>query len=228
MIRSLLILLLLGTSAFADDPTPVDDLNVIVAPKECLGTGKRNDPFVFDSSTRCVLKLTGKSAPVVWDLEDAPKDIEPLDRALVFSLAEPGNYLVIAQFEGGFAKAWFEIKGPNGPPSPVNELAARLRAALVGSDAKTDAVKFAEAMRGVADLIEKNPPKVHKSLMAIWTTTLEAVEWPAKKYPLLPDVGRLAIPTADETTAIETAQLAVIVANLRTLQKTAEGIANGK
>ena len=230
MLRSIavLLLLLLGSPAFADDLTPVDDLSVIVAPKECSGTGKRADPFVFTSGTKCVLRLTGKSATVVFDLEDAPPDAEAIDRVLIFSLAEPGDYLVIATFDGGFAKAWFTIKGANGPPPPPqNVLAAKLKAALVGADAKTDAVKFAEAMRGVADSIEKTPPKVHKTLMAIWNTTLDAVEWPAKKYPLLPEVGRLAIPTADETTAIDAAQLSQIIMNLRLLQKTAEGIANG-
>lgn len=228
MIRTLAILLLLGSPAFADDPTPVDDLSVIVAPKECSGTGKRADPFVFNSGTKCVLRLTGKSATVAFDLEDAPPDAEAIDRVLIFSLAEPGDYLVIATFDGGFAKAWFRIAGPNGPPAPVNALAARLRVALAGADAAKDAVQFVEIVRGVADQIEASPPKVHKSLKALFATTLTATGWPAGKYPQLPDLWRSVIPSADETKEVTAAELADIVASMRLLQKTGEAIANGK
>lgn len=230
MLRYLCVFAFLCSPVLADDPvpTPVQDLSVIVADKAVTGTGKRNDPFVFDSSTKCILKLTGASAAVAWDTEDCPTSSEVIDRLLIFSLAEPGTYVVYARFDNGSAKAWFEIKGANGPPQPINALAARLRVALAGADAKADAVQFAAIMRGIADATEANPPTTHKPLKALWDSTLKSNAWPTGKYPLLPDVGRLAIPTADETMAIDAVQLAAIVANLRTLQKTAEAIGNGK
>lgn len=231
MFRYLVLLLpLLASPLLAQDPAPMpsQDRPVIIAPREAAGTGKRNDPFVFDASLKCILKLTGKSAAVQWDCEDAPADAEAIDHVLIFSLAAPGDYLVLAKFDGGYAKAWFTIKGPNGPPLPTNVLAARLRAALAGAEAAKDSVQFSEIMRGVADAVEATPPATHKPLKALWDATLKSNSWPAGKYPLLPDVGRMAIPTADETTPIDAVQLAAILANLRTLQKTAEAIGNGK
>lgn len=228
MIRYLAILLLLVSPVLAADPTPADDLSVIVASAGVSGTGKRNDPFVFDASTKCALRLTGKSAAVKWDLEDCPNDTEAIDRVLIFSLGQPGTYVVWAQCDNMTAKAWFEVRSGAGPPPVVNTLASKLRSALSGPDAAKDAVQFAAIMRGVADQAEISKPATYKPLKAMWDATLKGAGWPAGKYPLLPDVGRLAIPTAEENTPIDPAQLAAIVANLRVLQKTAEAIANGK
>lgn len=228
VIRYLAILLLLSGPVLAAEPDPTDDRSVIVASAGVSGTGKRNDPYLFTSDTKCALRLTGKSDAVKWDLDDFPSDAEAFDRIVIFSLAQPGTYLALVQFEGGYAKAWFEIRSGAGPPPVVNTLASKLRAALTGPDAAKDAVQFAAIMRGVADQAEISKPATHKPLKAMWDATLKGAGWPAGKYPLLPDVGRLAIPTAEETTPIDATQLAAIVANLRVLQKTAEAIANGK
>lgn len=230
MLRYLCVFAFLCSPVLANDPapTPVQDLSVIVADKAVTGSGKRNDPFVFDSSTKCILKLTGASAAVAWDTEDCPTSSEVIDRLLIFSLAEPGTYVVYARFDNGSAKAWFEIKGANGPPQPVNALAAKLKAALTGPDAKADAVQFTAIVRGVADQIEANPPKVHKSLKALFTTTLGGTGWPAGKYPQLPDLWRSILPSVDETKEITQAELRELVAAMRLLQKTGESIANGK
>jgi len=210
-------------------PMPVQDLIVIVAPDaEVSGVGTRKDPFAFTPETVCALELTGTAKGVKWKLDDAPPKSIWRGNLVSFPLVT-GEFILAAEWEGGSSRNyWFKIKGPNGPPQPTNALASRLRAAITGPDAAKDAVQFAAIMRGVADAVEANPPATHKPLKALWDATLKSNSWPAGKYPFLPDVGRMAIPTADETTTIDAVQLAVIVTNLRTLQKTAEAIGNGK
>jgi len=228
VIRYLAILLLLAGPVLAQNPDPTDDLSVIVASAGVSGTGKRNDAYIFDSSTKCVLRLTGKANAVKWDLEDGPPDCEAIDRVLVFSLAQPGTYVVWVQCDNTTAKAWFEIRSGAGPPPVVNTLASKLRAALVGPDAAKDAVQFAAIVRGIADQIEISKPATYKPLKAMFATTLSATGWPEGKYPALPDMWRSIIPTVDETTAITPTELAELVKTMRLLQKTGEAIANGK
>jgi hypothetical protein len=100
-------------------PTPEQDLSVLVAPKEVSGTGKKLDPFVFTTSTRCLLRLTGQNTGVVFDLEDAPTDLEIIEnRYAVFSLYEPGLYQLTAHGGSIYSKVWFQIKSGTDPPSP--------------------------------------------------------------------------------------------------------------
>lgn len=216
------VLLPLFAALKADDPTPAPP--AITASKEVTGTGKRSDPFVFDASTKCILKLaTAAADPVKWDVEDAPASSEVIGNAVIFALSEPGDYVVIAHGPACYAKAWFTIKGPNGPPGPSNQLAVKLKAVLVGADAKADAAKLAGMCAATADAIEAGKFKTMGDLVAAWKAVQAANQWPAGKYPGLPDVIRLAMPPADETATIDPA----IGPNLRTIEKTARGMANG-
>lgn len=215
-------LLPLFVAVRADDPTPAPP--VITASKEVLGTGKRADPFVFDASTKCILKLNaGTNQPVSWDIEDAPASAEVIGTAVIFALSEPGDYVIVAHGAECYAKAWFTIKGPNGPPGPSNQLAAKLKAVLIGVDAKVDAARLAGMAAAVADALEAGKFKTMGELGAAWKAVQTANQWPGGKYPGLPDAIRLAMPPADESAAIDPS----IGPNLRTIEKTARGIANG-
>lgn len=117
------ILSLCTATLFAADPpptsppTPEQDLSVLVAPKEVTGTGKKLDPFLFTTSTRCYLKLTGENTGVAFDLEDAPSDTEIIEnRYAVFSLYEPGLYQLTAHGGSIYSKVWFQIKSGADPP----------------------------------------------------------------------------------------------------------------
>lgn len=116
-------LTLCTASAWAADPPPVNpptpeqDLSVLVAPKEVSGTGKKLDPFVFTTSTRCILRLTGQNTGVVFDVDDAPSDIEIIDnRYASFSLYEPGLFQLTAHGGTVYSKVWFQIKSGTDPP----------------------------------------------------------------------------------------------------------------
>lgn len=117
------------------DPPKVPDVVqpvkiAIAVPKGVTGTGKRLDPYMFDSTTKCYLSLTLTDAEALkkleWDNSDGPPDIEPLNATkdsagtiLGFSLSNPGLYQTYANWGSGFSKVWFEIKG-SGPSPPVD------------------------------------------------------------------------------------------------------------
>ena len=118
-----LFLLLCCSLGFAQDPqpTPIEPKPqpAIIAPVGVSGTGSRVDPYLFDSSTRCLLKLVGDDPVTGWDTKDCPSDLEILaDKYLSFSLNEPGEYQVIVY--GPNVRAWFIVsgKGPRPPPTP--------------------------------------------------------------------------------------------------------------
>lgn len=126
-----LCLALVCLTTFAGDelkPTPVekrvkfegDETSAIVAPKEVSGIGRKEDPFVFTKSTRCILELQGKSQGVSWDIEDAPKDTVLLNNQYPsFSLYQDGLFQIIAHGgEGVYCKVWFSIKSGTDPPTP--------------------------------------------------------------------------------------------------------------
>lgn len=128
--HSLLFLILCTSLLFGQkpeptpEPTPVPKIETsIIAPLGVAGNGSRHDPYVFDSASRCILKLIGNPETVMWDTSDAPDDSEVLDeKYLSFSLSSPGEYQVIIY--GPNVRAWFIIKGsgpsPPDPPTPVD------------------------------------------------------------------------------------------------------------
>lgn len=104
----------------SDDP-PLDPTvpSKIVAPTEVSGIGTKVDPYVFTTSTRCVLELMGKNEGVTWDIEDAPTDTTILvNRYASFSLYEDGMFQIIAYGDGVYSKVWFKIKSGTDPPLP--------------------------------------------------------------------------------------------------------------
>lgn len=112
-----------GDPSPVNPPAPEQDVAVLVAPKEVSGTGKRLDPYVFTTSTRCILRLTGQNTGVAFDIDDAPSDIEIIDnRYASFSLYEPGLFQLTAHGGSIYSKVWFQIKSgtdpPPGPPTP--------------------------------------------------------------------------------------------------------------
>lgn len=118
-----LICVPLAMPVFGDDPPPLVPTpapSMLIAPKEVSGTGKKADPFVFTVSTRCVLTLTGSPTNVVFDVDDAPSDIEILDnKYATFSLFENGLFQLTAHGGDVYSKVWFTIKsGTDPPPGP--------------------------------------------------------------------------------------------------------------
>lgn len=232
MIRFTTIIMILKFAVLAssllgeDRPTPP----LIAASSDVKGTGKRSDPFVFDQSTKCVLKITGAMDMVEWDLEDAPASTEVIDRIVIFSLSDPGDYLIIAHGPSMYAKCWFRVKGPNGPPAPVSPISTiptKLKASLVGPDVKTDANKLAGLVSATADALQAGQYQSMKELNAAWKAGQAATQWPANKYVGMPDIIRLAIPPVDEKTVISPAMRVEFVAALRVIEKTAKEVANG-
>lgn len=240
MLRYALVFLFLAGPVLGQDPEPTPApippvAAAIVAPKGVDGSGTRDAPFVFTVGAKGDLKLVGVTGKVKWVLSDAPADTEVLsDVRLWFATNAPKLYVVSASWvagdEPGGAMCWFEIKGsgPSPPPNPVNVLAAELRTALVGTNAKTDAAKLHGMTSALADAVEANKFATYGQMHVAWKATQASNQWPAGVYPKMPDVMRLAIPTVDETTPIDTTAKASIVANLRILEKTAEDISNGK
>ena len=209
--------------ASAEEPTPAP--GAIVAGKGVTGTGKRADPFVFDSSTKCVLRLMGARGDVQWDLEDSPSDAEVIGGGvLVFSLAEPGDYVVWAAWSDGRAKAWFRIKGANGPPEPVDQIVRRVRDSFTGSDAKADAIKFRAACEGLSAALEAGQITKLGQMEDALKAGLDANGWKQGKYP---DLSRLCgelwgagVPDGP----IDSATREKFVAQLKTMGKACEGV----
>ena len=119
--------------AGAEEPTPA---RVIVAGKGVTGTGKRADPFVFDSSTtKCVLRLMGAGGDVQWDLEDSPTDAEVIGGACWCFRCR--NRVTMWCGPRGLMAEQSPVsdQGANGPPPPVDEIVRRV-GCVFGPDAK--------------------------------------------------------------------------------------------
>ena len=181
MIRYLFLFAILPSLALAQDPTPVDDLVAIVAPKEVTGTGKRSDPFVFDSSTKCVLRLTGKVDGIAWNLDDAPPSAEPLGSALVFSLKDTGEFHVMAHGNNSLPHAWIIIKSGADPPKPEDSITRRVKAALMGNP--VDAGKFGAVCNELARVMDAGKFARLSEMHAAMKAGLDAVAWVPGKYP---------------------------------------------
>lgn len=181
--------------SYGDEAKLVD--HKIVVPKGVNGEGKRKDPFVFDATTKCFLTLptsadTGLNK-LEWDLEDGPPDAETMGdmgKIVVFSLTTPGLYQVSARWDGGWAKAWLEIKtsGPPPPPSPQSDIDKRIKAAFIGSTAVPDAVAFGKVATGMANALDAGDIKTTETFAAAWEAALKKVGWKAA----YPDVTKLA------------------------------------
>lgn len=117
-------LIAMVSAGWADDipppkTDPVEPAAVkLVAPKEVSGTGTKLDPYIFTTSTRCILQLSEPVKGVKWDKDNAPPDTEILDdRYASFSLYKPGLFQLVA-YEGMYSNVWFRIKSGTDPPTP--------------------------------------------------------------------------------------------------------------
>lgn len=237
LVVALVLLVVTGGHVFADEaPKPVPETQ-INAPGGVQGKGTRDSPYVFSLGAKGDLRLATATEKVAWLLDDAPVDTEVLGdgKRLWFPTDSPGVYLAFASWgttdkpEG--AKVWFEIKGPNGPPTPVNAIAAKLKTVLTGPDAKVDASKLAGLCSAIADVIEAGQFKSMGELGSAWKAAQAGSQWPANKYPGMPDVIRMAIPVVDETAGpvlIDNDKRLAFVQNLRVIEKTARSIADAK
>lgn len=159
-ISSILLFLILSP-VLADDVVPVVQPPKISvqAVKGVEGTGKKDSPYQFDSNTVCVLMLPPEIkdedlVDIEWDFEQAPTGIVILqeNRMVAFPVSETGVFNTTAHGKAGYFKVWFEIKGPNGPPSSVN-VRTRVTKALVGMTAKSDAIALAGTCQATKDNI---------------------------------------------------------------------------
>lgn len=235
--KYLVVYLCLISSLWADDPpkppAPMPEVLAIVVPQGVTGDGKRESPYSFDNSTICVLMFPKPSLDKFsWDLEDSTPNtlVMPGNGAVAFNLQKPGEYLIQCSWVDGKSKAWFVIKGSGpAPPTPVNNLEKRLRTALVGVDAKSDAVKFSAICKGFADFLDSQTGTLnYVQMKASWDAARMGAAWPAGKYPDMPNLIRDVIPTATESVVVTSELKASITSNLRLLQATADKIAGGK
>lgn len=114
---------LLSVSLFAQEPNPPVPVPPkpqasIVASKEVSGTGKREDPFIFTSSTKCILKLSEAVKEVKWDVDNCPQGTEIIaEQIIVFDLHSKGEFTTTA-YGPIYSKVWFVIKSGTDPPTP--------------------------------------------------------------------------------------------------------------
>lgn len=230
--------LCIGGVVYPDEPLKPLAATQINAPASVQGNGTRDVPYVFSLGSKGDLRLAAATEKVTWELKDAPADTEilPDGKRLWFPTDTPGLYVAAAAWQDGdkpgVSLCWFEIKGPNGPPQPVpaNQLAAKLKAILVGPDAKADAGKLAGLCGAIADALDAGQFKTMGELGAAWKSGQAASQWPPGKYSGMPDLIRTAVPIADETNGpvpIDATNRPSFVANLRLIEKTARAIANG-
>ncbi len=186
MIKHVILSLLLISPAVAQDPMPPVPLPVVQASLEApgvSGTGKRNDPYLFTTSTKCALRLTGTAPAAVWDTSDAPTDFEVLGQVAIFSLSEPGTYLVYVRGENWHAKCWFTIQSGTDPPPPEDSISKRVKTALTGADAKADAAKFGAVCTELAKALEAGRINRLAGMATSLKAGLDAVGWVQGKYP---------------------------------------------
>lgn len=249
MLKYLVCFFVLSIPLFAQDPPkPVDPVTppvpviqpMITVPQGVVGDGKRGETaYTFDSTTICVLMFPNPALDkFTWDIEDsAPGSlVMPGGGAVAFNLEKPGEYLLQCSWEGGKSKAWFVVKSGNSPPPVDNAqtaLVKRLKTALVGIDAKSDAAKFSALCKGFADFIGTQPATLkYGPMLDAWIAARNGVEWPAGKYPDMPGIIRDTIPTVTDTippsVLVTPESKTMIISNLRALQEAADKIAKVK
>lgn len=217
--------------AVADDPPA----SKITAPASATGTGERSSPFVFSVGSKGDLRLIIAAEKVAWKLADSPVDTEilPDGKRIWFATDQPGLYVAFASWvEADIpngAVVWFQVQGsgPAPPDNPAKSLATKVKAALVGPDAKADAAKLAGHTSAIGEALSAGKFSTYGQLNAAWKTGLAAVKWPPGKYPAMPEIIRLAIPTADDSTPLDANNTPAIISNLKLIEKAAEAINNG-
>lgn len=186
MFKHIFLTLLIISPAMAQDPMPPVPLPVAQASLEApgvSGTGKRNDPYLFTTSTKCALRLTGTAADAVWDTSDAPNDFEVFGQVAIFSLSEPGTYVVYVRGDHWHAKCWFTIRSAVDPPPVEDSIIRRVKGAMVGGNAKADAIKFGAVCGELAKALEAGSVTRLAGMASSLKAGLDAVGWVPGKYP---------------------------------------------
>lgn len=186
MFKSISLYFLLLSPALAQVPMPPVPLPVVKASLEAPdvpGSGKRNDPYLFTPSTKCAIRLTGAAENAVWDLSDAPTDCEVLGQVAIFSLSEPGTYLLYVRGDGWHSKCWFTIHSATDPPHVEDSITKRVKTALTGADAKADAARFGAVCGELARALESGKITRLAAMASSLKAGLDAVGWVPGKYP---------------------------------------------
>lgn len=244
----------------APTPVPMVKVEpTIIGPKstdpipegEPVPDGTRESPYVFNLGDKGKL-LLGPQAPVVpadaksgftkvtWTIKYCPVDTEklPSDAGIWFPTNKPGLYLVsVAGLTGTATEpvifnllAWFEIKGPNGPPIPLppdDLLTQRIKAAFVGqppATLKADADTLAAAVQATLNAIESKQVTTKFKAYDSFGAALASASWQVNRYPEVSKIadelfgGKLAGgPVGDMEITAE--RLPVIAAQLRAVIK---------
>lgn len=174
------LFLLLADPAPAPAPSPA--IVPLVPQQDSQQTGERKTPFVFTSST--IPCLTIDKTPVTWHLKDAPPSSIAKENLLLFSLADPGEYVVYATFEGGTSLVWIVIPPSTGPPLP-DTLATRVKAALPPGP---DRIIFRSTLTALTSELDASRVPDVKTLYTKLEAGLSANKWPTNKYPKLTDL----------------------------------------
>ena len=165
------------------DPAPAPAIVPLVPQQDSQQTGERKTPFVFTSSTIPCLTIEAQK-PVTWHLKDAPPSAIPRDNLLLFSLADPGEYVVYATFEGGTSLVWIVIPPSTGPPLP-DTLSERVRKALPPGP---DRIIFRATLTALTTELDSSRIPDVKTLYTKLEAGLTANKWPTNKYPKLTDL----------------------------------------
>lgn len=187
LIVSIATLVVTGFSG-AQEPVAA---RAITAAKKITGDGTRQTPFVFSTGSLGKLSIDGMAD---WTLDDCPIESEILDTSLLFPTDSPGVYHVIAVVDGKAAHAWFEIKGPNGPPVPPKpvSISEQIAACFTGPDAVKDAKRFAVIVGAVKDSLSKCRDTA--DVFDAWETAFIAAQWNATKYTRLKPIYYQTLP----------------------------------
>jgi len=180
-----------GVVAAAETITPVSP--------DTQGTGTRDDPHVFDTSTPCILSLPPSATKVTWHLKDGPPGAFVLTPNLVaFTLAEPrDDYVVHATWLDADATTvssslvWVSVRSPSPGPGPgpsplVPALAKRVNAAFVGQPPETilkDKDIFASTLTALVQEIDAGNVTKVSILYAKLDAGLKANKWTPQRYP---------------------------------------------
>ena len=166
-------------------PVPLPVIQASLEAPGVPGTGKRNDPYLFTTSTKCALRLSGSVSDAVWDTSDAPTDFEVLGQVAIFSLSEPGTYVVYVRGDTWHSKCWFTIQSRSDPPPPDDGITRRVKAALTGADARTDAARFGAVCTELAKALEAGSITRLSQMGSSLKAALDAVGWVPGKYPAM-------------------------------------------
>lgn len=234
----LMLLAMLASVAYGEEPPPAPKttrVNLVVQ-KGVEGTGTKSEPFVFDSSSICLVALPATVAAadltsLEWDLEDGPADAIIIEQRLVaFSLTNSGLHQVSARWAGGWGKAWLRIKGPNGPPvdDDPSALIGRVTRSLTGPDAKADAAKLSAICDQIVEELAGSEIKETGDLFEAWEAAFGGQNALKGKYPDLAKLLREVLPAAGESTPISDTDRTALSQKFKQISQGAKGVANGK